>query len=534
MDPQGLAEKAVDAAPKLSRTLYFCPSPLYGYGLEWLLSQTGADSAVLGVEADEELMALSLAFLPEGLRENPRFRLVRTGSAEALCGYVRRVWGPRRFRRVVELRLTGGWQFGETSYRELAEALRRDIAIDWGNAMTLVKLGRRYIRNAIMNLPLLSRVPTVAALDFGNAPALVLGAGPSLDGVLEGLGDLLAAPRDEKRTFRLICVDTALLALRARGIEPNLVVALESQHWNLRDFVGLGDWNIPVAMDLSALPATREVLGGQSFLFVSPWAPLRFFSRLEEHGLLPPALPPLGSVGLTAVALACRIGTGPLITGGLDFSFSLDRFHARSTPGSLANLRDHHRLRGIIRGGAAFRPGVFTAPAKNGETLRSDPALRGYRDLFEREFASEKRLVDITGPGLPLGIPAVSLAEARRLLAGSGTAPAGTSGGGESPGPAGEVAKKQGPLAAFLDRERETLLRLRRILTGAAAPLPGETDRLLDEADYLWAHFPDCAGAGGRRPPAEDLSFLKRVRVELDPFINLYDRALEESQQRAQ
>jgi hypothetical protein len=519
----------VDAAPKFSRTLYFCPSPLYGYGLERLLSQIGADSAVLGVEADEELMALSLAFLPEGLRHNPRFRLVRTGSAEALCGYVRRVWGARCFRRVVELRLTGGWQFEEAVYRELAEALRRDIAIDWGNAMTLVKLGRRYIRNAIRNLPLLSRVPTVAGLNFGAAPALILGAGPSLDGVLDGLGDLLAAPRERGQPFRLICVDTALLALRARDIEPDLVVALECQHWNLRDFVGLGDWNIPVAMDLSALPATREVLGGNSFLFVSPWAPLRFFSRLEEWGLLPPALPPLGSVGLAAAALACRIGTGPLITGGIDFSFSLDRFHARGAPGSLANLWDHHRLRGLIRAGAAFRPGVFKVPAKNGETLWSDPALRGYRDLFEREFAPEKRLLDITGPGLPLGIPAISLAEARRLLAGSGATPAGTSGG------ASGVAEKQGPaakqmrVAAFLDRERETLLRLRRILTGTAAALPGETDRLLDEADYLWAHFPDCAGAGGRRPPTEDLSFLKRVRVEIDPFISLYDRALEDA-----
>jgi hypothetical protein len=51
---------------------------------------------------------------------------------------------------------------------------------------------------------------------------------------------------------------------------------------------------------------------------------------------------------------------------------------------------------------------------------------------------------------------------------------------------------------------------------------------MLDEADFLWAHVPDCAAAGGRRPSAEDPSFLKRVRVEIDPFIGILDRVLAE------
>ncbi|MDR0550696.1 MAG: hypothetical protein LBG72_01615, partial [Spirochaetaceae bacterium] len=50
-------------------------------------------------------------------------------------------------------------------------------------------------------------------------------------------------------------------------------------------------------------------------------------------------------------------------------------------------------------------------------------------------------------------------------------------------------------------------------------------DELLDACDYLWAHFPDCAGRAGRRPPASSVNFLKRVRAEIEPFLVLFKKA---------
>jgi hypothetical protein len=74
-----------------------------------------------------------------------------------------------------------------------------------------------------------------------------------------------------------------------------------------------------------------------------------------------------------------------------------------------------------------------------------------------------------------------------------------------------------------MEEERERLIRLRGLLSGVLSSAGGELDGLLDECDYLWAHFPECAGAGGRRPPADDISFLKRVRAEIDPFLRLWE-----------
>jgi hypothetical protein len=362
-------------------------------------------------------------------------------------------------------------------------------------------------------------------------PVLVLGAGPSLDGILAGLSRCFGETAGDPalRPFRILCVDTALPCLKARGIKPDLAVALESQHWNLRDFVGLGDWALPLAMDLSALPATAETLGGRSFFFFTPWTEMNFFGRLEAAGLIPAVFIPLGSVGLTAVAAALRLGGGPVITGGIDFSFTLDSYHARSSPGHREKLRRQNRFTGILNAAAAFREAGFTAVSKAGFPVRSDPAMKGYRDLFEREFAGEERLWDIQGPGLPLGLRILSLDEALAALADrnprGGRILRGKKADAGMPGIRASDIRK---LECFVSGERENLSRLRDLLTGKIPAETGEIGRLLDYCDYLWAHFPDCAGTGGRRPPAGDLSFLKRVRTEIDPFLAILNRTLAE------
>jgi hypothetical protein len=528
VDPVGRAERLADAVPVMNRTLYFCPSPLYGYGLSRLLGRISGDSAILCVETDENLMALSLAAPEAPWKGSPSLALVRTSDAAALCAFVRKTWGVRRFRRVTVLRLSGGWQLAPEVYDALAAALRRDLAVDWANAMTVIKLGRRFIRNTLRNLPLIPRARPLEGLCFGGAPALVLGAGPSLDRVLDGLsatfGDLSGT---QTRSFRIICVDTALEALKERDVMPDLAVALESQHWNLRDFIGLGSWKIPVAMDLSALPATSETLGAVPSLFVTSWTPLRIFDRLEEAGLLPEAFPPLGSVGLTATALARRLCSGPVILGGLDFAFTDCAFHARATPGHRERLRAQTRLAGLINAGAAFRRGVIPAAANNGTPVRTDPAMTGYRDLFEREFSGDRRFRGIAGPGLPLGVETLSLDEALAVLGTrQDSPPEGAEGRGRGGRAGGEALR--GALEAFIGRERRALAELRDILTGAASVTAVQLEERLDNADYLWAHFPECAGAEGRRPPAGDLSFLNRVRVEIDPFIGLWEQVSKE------
>jgi len=280
-----------------------------------------------------------------------------------------------------------------------------------------------------------------------------------------------------------------------------------------------------MAIDLSALPQSGRVLEGKRFLFATPWTELALLRRLEEAGLMPESFPPLGSVGLSAVALALRIGTGPVLIAGIDFSFTVDAYHARSTPGYIGMETMQNRFRSIINAGAAFRDGTFAALSKSGETVRSDPAMRNYRSLFEQEFGMNSRIQDIAGSGLPLGPGTVTPAEACAILNGSGAA-------ARLPPPIQSVSsaamtKTTGQITGFIQREINTLGTLKAMLTGENPADPERLEELLDTADYLWAHFPECAGAGGRHPPLTDLGFLKRVRAEIDPFLKCWKLTLD-------
>jgi hypothetical protein len=190
--------------------------------------------------------------------------------------------------------------------------------------------------------------------------------------------------------------------------------------------------------------------------------------------------------------------------------------------------------------------------------------MRGYRDLFEREFAGTgagnaasgagsaasagknakgARLRDINGSGLPLGIETISLEQAINIL-NEGKADRGLppklartvltgrekAAAWPSPEQAALIRLKTEVLISFIRREQEALLLLRSILKGEIPAEADKTEYLLDTCDYLWAHFPDCAGAGGRRPAGTDLSFLKRVRTEIDPFLKLWALALKEAE----
>lgn len=518
IDPILQSERVIAAAHNVSRTLYFCPSPLYGYGLESFLKTISDDSALLCVEADEALMQFSQEEIFPSLLNHPQFRFISTQDHQALCTYIKNEWGARAFRRVEVLHISGGWQLHPKIYQALEKAIQRDITIDWGNAITLMNLGRCYALNFIRNLPLLSFVPSAKSIHFGNKPLLVLGAGPSLDAFLAAIPQKFHGTKG--RPFGILCVDTALSALKAWNIKPDLVIALEAQHWNLRDFIGMGDWHLPLAMDLSALPATSEQLGEQTFLFATPWADLSIFRRLKEAGLSPLSMMPLGSVGLTAVLLAQHISSGKIITAGLDFSFNLDSFHAKETPSWRDFRRKHNRLNGIIPA-AAFRKSMIKVKAKNGTSVFTDPNLQNYRDLFQQEFSKENtvlwehRLCDIKSSGLPLGIKTITVQEAICFLS-EGNHPA------ETVFPLTQNETQSAKVKQFIRGEHQFLRELLACLTGEKNPAPGELEELLRTCDYLFAHFPDYAGTSGKAPAANDLSFLKRVRIEIDPFLKIF------------
>jgi hypothetical protein len=530
IDPVRRADKTADAVLIKERTLYFCPSPLYGYGLSRLLSRLETEvsgSAILCVEADSELYQLTAANIDNVSLSNKKLHITNISEPGELCSLMRKIWGERAFRRVELLRFTGGWQLYPKLYDAIFTALKNEIAAVWSNVITLAKMGRLYIRNAFRNLALLTSFPSINTLSFGYKPVLVLGAGPSLDDFLNILQERRCLCGRENRPFKIICVDTCLGALKDRNIIPDLAVILESQHWNLADFTGCRGWEIPFALDLSALPQSAKQLTGQGYLFMTPWTRLCVFERLKQAGLLPAQIPPLGSVGLSALEIARRLTSGIIICAGLDFSFTLDKYHARSAPGHRLKLNNYSRLHGIFNTNI-FNSGISAIISKSGEQVYTNPALLNYRALFEQEFSNDKRLLDIRSSGLPLGIKTLTPYEALNQLTDSNYCEDAVKNTEyENPITTANVDTQQikERITEFLISEKERLSELRGILTGDKT----DTQRiipLLDECDYLYSHFPDSRPSDEEIISGKAVSFLNRVRMEIEGTVKIIEKSL--------
>ena len=504
-------------------SLLFIPSVGLGYGLPELLQGLPADCHVLCVETDQRLMALAAGRRgEETLPRHPRLTVVRTCGAEGAVRVLHTL-GAWRFRRVIPLVLCAGYELDRPAYDGMRQALQEEIRLFWQNRMTLIRMGRLWLRNLLENLAVL---PDTAAIGVHAVagpvppePLLVAGAGPSLEGSLERIRGL-------RRRLRLACVDTALPALREAGLKPDLVVVVEAQAVNARDFLGWGEPpavlpGTPLLCDLSSHPSLVRRFRADVRFFTSRFAPLALFGRLERAGLLPCPIPPLGSVGVAAVHLALELTSGPVLLAGLDFSYPGGRTHARGAPAPRSAQAGCGRL---LPAGQEAWTGLRGRPlreraGKDGRPVLTDPILETYAGQLAHRLAAERRVFDLGGEGLPLAArPVGSRAELERLC--PRELPEGPA---WPPRPMGRREAVGRFLGEELERVERLAARIEALLGGGGAaeavaaegsgPAGGTPDGeglrpLIEELDWLYADFPEA----DPHPPLER-SFLARLAV---------------------
>ncbi|MBI4179203.1 DUF115 domain-containing protein [bacterium] len=209
-------------------------------------------------------------------------------------------------------------------------------------------------RNLIENLkPLLTSAPVRGFHGaFQDIPAVLVGAGPSLDDNMDTLARL--RPRS-----LIIAVDTALATLLAAGVIPDVILAVDSLPANVRDFENL--------------PAHESILLFDSFCH--PLIPVRYPARRRimsmtghlltqtgdrvvefKNGLLPLLehilrthtgfLQNGGSVITAAFDLAWRAGCRPIGLVGVDLSY----------PGRLTHSRSSNQYRSMFPQPSRFIP----------------------------------------------------------------------------------------------------------------------------------------------------------------------------------
>jgi hypothetical protein len=153
-DPIAGARKIASSMQFEEQTLIFIPSPLLFHGFDDIMEKLPSSCAILCVEADESLSALSLAAAREALKDRRVF-YIRTSDPEQAGRYLEKM-GAYRFRRTRLLPLNAGYALNKGTYDRILSKLDTVIQTYWRNRMTLMHMGPLWVKNIFINLSELS------------------------------------------------------------------------------------------------------------------------------------------------------------------------------------------------------------------------------------------------------------------------------------------------------------------------------------------------------------------------------------------
>lgn len=426
------------------------------------------------------------------------------------------------FKRVVRVDFSAGTVFFKDQYDAVTYNLQQIVFANIKNRLTLVNFGRLFSKNVFKNLKsnIQNSLDLKSLFSTVTKPVLVCGAGESLDVTIRQLKD---NPQLQDNLC-IIAVDAALQCLLDNKIKVDAVVAVESQLAIEKAYIGSAkDCRVFMFCDLTSRAHVPVLSGSNTSFFLSEYADLKFFNRLERSGLLPPVLAPMGSVGLVAVDLALRLRKNediPVFVTGLDFSYSRGKTHAQASHAHKGKIFGSDRFNAIDNIAAACNEGTISLQGINGVIVFTTRNLKNYADLFVQKFSSCKNLFDARNQGIELNILPKDLTDCKDLKCSCSNFKLSDAG---SP-----RFCSQDKVNAFINDERQALEKLKSLLSyGKDSPyydnniqddtqytsLQKQLLVLLAEREYLYIHFPD-----GQKLRL-DGDFLKRIRIEIDFFL---------------
>lgn len=511
----------IDSINILSGTLVVICSPGLWYGMDELLKKLPADCKCICIEVDKGLYELSLKNKISINYESDFFCLTGQKDYIILDEKIRALCSEGKIRRAVRIDFCSGTRLYEEKYSQLMFGVTGIIEGYWKNRVTLVKMGKLFSRNIIRNLKKFSCGINLVEIEKTiSKPILVCGAGESLD-------EFLLQKTFSPENYYIVAVDAAILALLKRKIIPDAAVGVESQFAIQKAYIGTAG-KIPFLFaDLNSRAEIPELTCAKTIWFCSESSDSLFLQRLKKTGLIKEMIPAMGSVGLVAVYIACKIRSDeniPVIVSGLDFCFSAGLTHAKGTPASTQRLSESNRFESAENYGAAFSYSAEKCSDKSGNQVYSTPALESYANQFKIHFSGEKNIFSFGTKGLDLNLQNLdekTLSNLTKYFSDRKQSNTET----DSVFIQKKANKKN--TEKLYSEEIKNLQTIRDLLRNGnnsvcrieGISLDEQLDSLLMQSDYLWRHFPD--GNFFRH----ETDFLKRIRAEIPYFLKQFSIA---------
>jgi tetratricopeptide (TPR) repeat protein len=245
-------------------------------------------------------------------------------------------------------------------------------------ANTMLLAGSEMAGNILANTPNIIRSPGVKRLfnRFKNLPAIIVGAGPSLDKNVTLL-------KEVKDRAVIIAVDRVLGLLLPLGITPHLVPSIDYSKINYDEKYAPHQLEEKLFM-----VSTQTVYHKITKSFWGPSFSVNQGGNLSctlsyywgDKGSITSGL----HVGHTAFCLARALGCDPIIFTGMDLAFTGDKLHAEDVQSSINRTPVEH----------------LTCEDIFGDRIRTDPAFLSFVTELEQEIIKTDSLcIDATEGG---------------------------------------------------------------------------------------------------------------------------------------
>jgi len=222
----------------------------------------------------------------------------------------------------------------KAEFEEFILTLRNLIDAKHKNFWTNLMLSEIWNHNTAENFKYLDKSIAIKNFfeKFTNLPAVVVGAGPSLD-------KSIATLKQNKDKCLIIAVDTALRALIKNDCMPDFVITLDCQKINFKDFAGLDIYDFYLIYELSVYPAILNWYKGDKLICTAIGQ-----HTADEYGknyvkfepnfkIIMPYISDIGyiqtggSVSTLALDFARLMNCNPVILLGQDLSYSNLKLH---------------------------------------------------------------------------------------------------------------------------------------------------------------------------------------------------------------
>ncbi len=373
---------------------------LYGFGLgyhiEALLERIGPDGEIIVFELNPELLAGALAARDlSHLAEDTRLTLVFADQEQHAAEQISQAMGALNQEdgeAPIVLFHPSSYECLPSEFPNISRALEvirleRKVPALFGN---LEK------QNAELNwdIVVLSQGMRQLQGSFPDKPALLISAGPSLDGLLPFLPSLAG--------FCVVtCVDTAMPALASVGIQPQFVFSVDPQDESFSHFENHLSSTASLVYQPTAHPrVVHHYKGDKIVVFKEGHRTTHEHERLAlEKGTSPAG----GSVSCLALDCLIQLGCNPILLAGQDCAFPGGRVYGRKGSAQIdeAAIISRETSGGELQNTRSRRYEKFQVTGCQGQNLFTSPALFSYLRTIEQiaEAHPDVKIVNLSSQG---------------------------------------------------------------------------------------------------------------------------------------